>query len=218
METHGVDGTTHFQSFDRAPEITLRKSFSSAATLLAEWFFLHPCLRCVPRLVSFTIWAILRARQCQVGWYCCTFVGRPFLHVYSSGSLVLKIWNLVVPIHSSGSATPLSPPQQSSTTCGQSRCLCLFASASSRRRTSWKHRMFLLLGRTMLIDVHRDASKRSHPSRSRNISRFLLRRLFLKLFSLRLARSFSERGFHRRGRGRSKSLRVPPTLGNDGFS
>ena len=54
-------------------------------------------------LVSGTIWATLRVRSCLVAWLRCAFVGRAFTHLYPSNSLVLKICNLVVPIHSSES-------------------------------------------------------------------------------------------------------------------
>ena len=44
---------------------------------------------------------------------CCTVVGRPFTHLYPSGSLVLKMWNRVVPIRSSVSKTSFSTFQKS---------------------------------------------------------------------------------------------------------
>ena len=148
---------------------------------LATSSLIPPSLLFLP---SLTIWAVPLARSCRVVWF--LYFGRstttPMCTLQASGSLILKIWNVVVPIHPSENAASHSAFQQP--------CVPWSGIHACSRLTHhvdvfhWNSELVSLFGRTSWIDVFGDAFNAVTTHCSRSIFRFPLRSLFLHVFLL----------------------------------
>ena len=123
--------------------------------------------------------------SCCVFFFSSTFVGStttPMCTLQASWSLILKIWNLVVPIHPSEIAASHSAFQQP--------CVLWSGIHACSRLTHtvdvfhWNSECVSLFGRTSWIDVLGDALNAVTTHCSRSIFRFPLRSLFLHVFLL----------------------------------
>ena len=122
---HGIEGTTHFPSFARTAEITLKYSVSSDETSKDSSFRRASCNLVFPLSLaamssSLCFFDSLGHSSGQIEssrvvfW---TVVGQPCTHVYPCGCFLLNICKRVVPIHASESVTSLSAFQSSFSTC-----------------------------------------------------------------------------------------------------